>query len=312
MFSGDVMRILLTGASGFIGKHLIGHLGNSDLTILTRQRDGIEMSSVSKIIYGNVFNIRQIDYKPIDVDTVVHLAWPNDDSGNYVCQQKLAASESIRLMKWAADAGVKRFIFLSTIKVNGELTSPSHPFGGHSAPNPSDEYGFYKHVAERGLFEISAKTGMEGIVVRAPLVYGQGVKGNFWLLTKLVASGVPMPFGSVKNRRSFISVYNLIDLLIACAQHPNAANKILLSSDDQDVSTPEFIDKIAHALGKSSRQFPFPQKVLKTCAGIVGKQPFANRLLGSLQVDISETKKLLGWKPPFTLEEGLNKCFDNC
>jgi nucleoside-diphosphate-sugar epimerase len=201
------------------------------------------------------------------------------------------------------------YFFLSSIKVNGESTRIGNPFMCDDSPLPVDAYGLSKLNAERGLQTIAREAGMEFVIIRPPLVYGPGVKGNFRMLMKLVEYGVPLPLSNIKNKRSFIGVNNLVDLIGACNTHPRAPNRTCLTSDDHVLSTTELLLGFAQAMGKPSRLFPCPKQVLAAAAKCVGKSTLADKLLGSLQIDTSETKRVLSWVPPVSVQDGLNRCF---
>jgi nucleoside-diphosphate-sugar epimerase len=214
---------------------------------------------------------------------------------------------TLKLARHAADAGVKRFLFISSIGVNGTFTYRSRRFARDDVPFPTENYAVSKWEAEQGLWEIASQTGMEVVVVRSPLVYGPGVKGNFARLLDLVRSGVPLPLASVNNRRSFIGLDNLADLLIRCVDHPRAAGQTLLASDGQDLSTPELLRMIAKAMGRSARLFPVPVSLLRLAGRVLGRLNEVDRLVGSLQVDSSATRELLGWTNPVSVEEGIKR-----
>ena len=212
------------------------------------------------------------------------------------------------LARQAASAGVQRFIFISSIGVNGNMNT--NPFTAYDSPMPAEPYAESKLEAEIGLRRIARETDMELVVIRPPLVYGPNAPGNFGRLVRFVARGLPLPFGGINNRRSLIALDNLVDLIITCIDHPAAANQIFLAADGQDLSTTELLQGVARAMGKPSRLIPVPESLLMLVASVVGKRGLAQRLLGSLQVDISKTRDLLGWEPPISVEEGLRRCFD--
>jgi len=214
---------------------------------------------------------------------------------------------TLNLARQAAAAGVRRFVFVSSIKVNGEMTQLGRPFTADDAPAPLDAYGVSKMEAEQGLREIALQTGMEMVIIRPPLVYGPGVKANFAAMMRWLRYGVPLPLGVIHNQRSLVSLENLVDLLVTCITHPAAANQTFLVSDGEDVSTTELLRRMGQAMGKPARLLPVPGSWLKLAAGLVGKGDVAQRLCGSLQVDISKTRELLGWVPPVSLDEGLRR-----
>ncbi len=215
---------------------------------------------------------------------------------------------TLSLARLAARAGVRRFVFVSSIKVNGESTEASHPFAASDTPGAQDPYGISKMEAEQGLREIAEQTGMEVVIVRPPLVYGPGVKANFASLMRAVQRGTPLPLASVThNRRSFVALDNLVDLLITCIDHPAAANQTFLVSDGEDLSTADLLRRLGHAMDKSARLFPVPPSLLQLGANLLGKGDMAQRLLGNLQVDISHTRNTLNWTPPISVDEGLRR-----
>jgi UDP-glucose 4-epimerase len=212
---------------------------------------------------------------------------------------------TINLALQAAAAGVRRFIFISSVKVNGESTSNGNAFTEADLPKPEDAYGQSKYEAEQGLRIIAAKSGMEVTIIRPPLVYGPGVKANFALLMRAVQAGWPLPLGAVQNQRSLVALDNLVDLIVTCIAHTKAANQTFLVSDGQDLSTPQLVCGMAQAAGVSERLFSIPVWALQVGASLVGKSDELQRLCGNLQIDISKARSLIGWVPPVSVEEGL-------
>lgn len=313
------MKILLTGSSGFVGGALAKSIVASNLGLVAPTRSGSGSDSNSRTA-GLLDKIDEINAATDwgrfleGVETIVHCAAVSEVAKNPDAQQLDALRSvniggTLNLARQAASSGVRRFVFLSSIKVNGESTRTGNPFMHDNSPRPVDAYGLSKLDAEKGLQNIARDSGMEFVIIRPPLVYGAGVKGNLRMLMKLVEYGVPLPLSNIKNKRSFIGIDNLVDLIILCISHPKAANQILLASDDQDLSTTELLCGLAKAMGKSTRLFPFPEQVLVAAALCLGKSTFAEKLLGSLQVDISKTKLLLSWSPRVSLQDGLNRCF---
>jgi nucleoside-diphosphate-sugar epimerase len=244
------------------------------------------------------------------IDVVIHCAaraHVMNDTETELYEQ-INTLATLSLAKQAAALGAKRFIFISTIKVNGESTLEGGPFRFSDKQNPSDPYGISKANAEIGLQEIAAKTGMAVVIIRPPLVYGPGVKANFAAMLKLAKKNLPLPLGAIHNKRSLVAVENLVDLVLTCIDHPAAANQTFLVSDDCDVSTTELLRLMTLAAGKKPILLPIPVSWLKAVASLAGKQSVIDRLCGNLQVDISHTKQTLGWKPPITLEEGITQC----
>jgi nucleoside-diphosphate-sugar epimerase len=248
----------------------------------------------------------------IGVDIVVHLAARvhvmRDSATDPLAEfRRVNVAGTERLALAAATAGVRRFVFLSSVKVNGEK-------GGYNEsdpPAPQDAYGISKHEAELGLRVIAAETGMEVVIIRPPLVYGPGVKANFHVLLWAVARGVPLPLGAIHNRRSLVALDNLVDIIVTCIDHPAAANQTFLVSDGEDLSTTELIRHLARAMGRPARLIPVPASVLMAGATLLGKREVAARLCGSLQVDITKARELLGWLPPITMDEGLRRAAEH-
>ncbi len=304
------MRILITGASGFIGRALCAHLQaqQQDFIPLYRQASS---SNVPQARYLPALDA-DTDCRAVlaGVDVLVHLAARvhvmNDTAADPLAafrQSNVAAT--LNLARQAAQAGVKRLVFLSSIKVNGEVTLPGLAFRSDSQPQPQDPYGISKWEAEQGLQQIAAQTGLEVVIIRPPLVYGPGVKANFLQLLRWVEKGIPLPLAGMQNARSMVYVGNVVDLIARCCAQPEANGQIFLVSDQQDVSSAELIRAIATALHKPARLFYFPLPLLKALAALAGRGPALERLSTSLQVDISHTCRILHWQPPFTLAQGL-------
>lgn len=305
--------IFITGANGFIGSALLKRLlcGYSRLTaaVLVGEGTGHLPTSVEKVTVDPLSESSDYTASLQHIDTVIHLA-----ARVHIMQEtatdplhefrKVNLYGTERLARQAAQAGVKRFVFMSTIGVNGD-NSGDKPYGEGAVPHPHNHYSVSKYEAELALQRISLETGMEVVIIRAPLVYGPGNPGNFLSLLRIVSKGIPLPLASIKNKRSLIYVGNLVDALATCAVHPVAAGKTYLVSDGEDVSTPELISKTASALGVSARLLPFPTSLMKLAGKLAGKSGAVNRLTGSLTVDSSKIRQELGWVPPFTMEEGL-------
>jgi nucleoside-diphosphate-sugar epimerase len=214
---------------------------------------------------------------------------------------------TLNLARQAAAAGVRRFLFVSSIGVNGARTVSEIPFHETGNTNPHNAYALSKWDAEVGLIKIAADTGLEVVIIRPPLVYGRNAPGNFGSLRRAVQRGLPLPLGAVHNRRSLVSLDNLVDLIVTCITHPKAANQTFLVSDGQDLSTTELVRGMAQAAGVPARLLPVPVWVLQALASLLGKGEAMQRLCGNLQVDISKARNLLGWVPPVSVEEGLRR-----
>jgi len=305
-------RILLTGGSGFVGSSLAIHL----------KQDGRSVRSVQRIQdRSNAFAIGDIGPTTdwfdalADVNCIVHCA-ARAHVMNETKVDPLAAYRRVnvggtrRLAEQAAESGVKRLVYLSSIKVNGEQTSTGTCFTASAPPNPIDPYGISKWEAEQVLFEISARTGLEVVIIRPSLVYGPGVKGNFLSLLGWLNRGIPLPLGAINNMRSLVGIDNLVDLVSTCIDHPAAVNQTFLVSDGEDLSITDLLQRLGRALHKPSRLLPVPASMLEVAAQLVGKKAVAQRLLGNLQVDISKTREVLDWNPPVSVDEGLQKTAD--
>jgi len=305
------VKILLTGATGFVGGAVLDKLKFNDVRVLGRSRPELaEVDFVAAEIKSNV------DYSIalVGVGVIVHSAARvhvmNDKAQNPLdAFREVNALGTLNLAQQAAAAGVKRFVFISTIKVNGESSQFSVPFRADDLPSYEDAYAVSKSEAEFSLRALSKETGMEVVIIRPPLVYGPGVKANFAAMMKLAAKNLPLPLGAIHNKRSLVALENLVDLIVTCIDHPKAANETFLVSDDQDVSTTELLNKMTVAAGKKPWLIPVPMKLIQLGAMLLGKKAVADRLCGNLQVDISHTKNVLGWSPPITLEQGLARCF---
>jgi len=313
----ELVKVLLTGATGFVGKELTRQLGRMDGVSLACavRRPGSSQ-------YGEEFVIGELkattDWSAAlaGQNVVVHAAARahvmRDETENPLAEyRRVNVDGTLNLARQAAEAGVSRFVFVSSIKVNGEETGEGMRFTADQLPAPEDAYGISKLEAEQALQALAEETGMEVVIIRPPLVYGPGVKGNFATMIKLVHKGLPLPLGAVHNKRSLVALDNLVDLIIACIGHPAAANQVFLAGDGTDLSTTELLRGIGKAMGKPARLIAVPPGLLMFGASLMGKKDVAQRVLGSLQVDISKARNLLGWEPPLSFEEGLRRCFDS-
>jgi nucleoside-diphosphate-sugar epimerase len=300
--------ILITGIRGFVGTSLAARIEADGSVVrgVSRQYNGTD-----DFVVGNIGLTTDWGRALEGIDTIVHLAGcahimknSETDLSNIYWSVNVDGTEE--LARQAAKAGIRRFIFVSTIKVNGEFTKDL-PFSASSTPEPEDDYGVSKLKAEEALWRIAENSGLEVVIVRPPLVYGPGVKANFLSMMHWLAKGIPLPFGAIDNKRSFAALDNLVDLLVTCIHHPAAAGQTFLVSDDEDISTTELLQRMGKALNRSARLIPVPPKLLQWGAQLLGKEDIAQRLLGNLQVDISKTKELLDWKPPVTVDEGLKR-----
>ena len=291
---GVSLSLLITGGTGFVGGALVKRLGDKQVSLATRS----DSAAWHKALVG--------------ITTVVHLAarvhvMHDTEADPLTAFRAVNVVDTLSLARQAAAAGIRRFVFISSVKVNGEATQPGRPFTADDAPAPLDAYGISKMEAEQGLRVIAAQTGMEVVIIRPPLVYGPGVKANFAAMMRWLRRGVPLPLGAIHNQRSLVALDNLVDLIVTCVDHPAAANQTFLVSDGEDLSTTQLLQRLGRALGKPARLIPVPASWLKLAAAMVGKPDVAQRLCGSLQVDIEKTRRLLGWTPPLSLDEGLRR-----
>ena len=311
-------RTLLTGSSGFVGKVTCNYLLCRGGSVIAPVRYPESLGEFSEEYSVSCMKIEDIDgstdwREPLrGVDAVVHLAARvhvmNEASSDPLADfRHMNVSGTLNLAEQAAAAGVRRLIFVSSIKVNGESTAIGSPFLPNCQPAPIDPYGVSKMEAEQGLMKIAKRTGMEVVIIRPPLVYGPDVKANFLSMMRWLHRGVPLPLGSIHNRRSLVGLDNLVDLIATCIDHPAAANQIFLVSDGEDLSTTDLLRRMGNALGKQPRLIPIPASLLKFGASILGKSAMVQRLCGSLQVDITKTRELLGWSPPVSVDEGLRR-----
>ena len=308
-------KICITGANGFIGKtlykslkapdnHIRGFVRAMDLDNNSLETEHISVGDISsKTNWKDHLN---------GFDCIIHCAGLTHQMSSIkdINVYNLVNTKGTkRLAEHAVEAGIKRLVFLSSVKVNGESTHQiaKQKFSYKDISNPKDLYATSKLEAENALWEISLRTGLEVVVVRLPLVYGYGAKGNLERLIKLVKSGILLPFSLVKNQRSMIGIDNLIDLLIRCIDHPEASGKTFLASDGEDLSTPELIKLIASSMGRKANLFPFPISILKFLGSIFGRREEINRLVGSLRIDGNYTQETLDWTPSVSVEEGIRR-----
>jgi nucleoside-diphosphate-sugar epimerase len=308
-------RLLLTGSGGFLGAALSKHLLNNDfcqLMVAVRSEAANIPLGSHPIFVGDLEDNIDWTHALSGIKLVVHTAARvhvmNDKVSDPLTEfRNVNTVGTLNLARQAAGSGVKRFIYLSSIKVNGEATLSGSSFTPDDIFIPTDPYALSKYEAEQGLLKLAEDTEMEVVIIRPPLVYGLGVKANFLSMMGWLYKSVPLPFGSIHNKRSLVGLDNLVDLIITCIEHPKAANEIFLVSDGEDLSTTELLNRVAIALGKKPRLLPVNQQLLEFGLKLVGKKDLAQRLCGSLQVDISKAQKLLNWTPPVSVDEGLLK-----
>ncbi len=313
---------LITGATGFVGAALLQRLalqqasqsGSAVCSLLgiTRQAPAKVVTGVRYVPLGDFASVADWQSVLSGVDVLVHTAARvhvmTDTAADPLAEfRRVNVAGTLNLAHQAAAAGVRRFVFISSIKVNGEATFAGQPFTEQDAAAPQDAYGISKMEAEQGLRLIATEAGMEVVIIRPPLVYGPGVKANFAALMRAVQRGYPLPLGAVHNQRSLVALDNLVDFIITCTTHPKAANQTFLVSDGQDLSTTELVRGMAQAAGVPARLLRVPVWALQAGASLLGRGDAVQRLCGNLQVDISKARNLLGWAPPVSVEEGLRR-----
>ena len=303
------MKILVTGANGFLGRCITKELLKDTNQIISVTRS----ISADSIAIGDIDGLTNWSQALVNCDVVIHLAarvhQKHDDSPNPLLEFRRVNTEgTLNLARQAKKSGVKRFVFISSIKVNGEESSNSYAESSH--PNPLDPYAISKWEAEQGLNELARENQMDVVIIRPPLIYGPGVKANFASMIKWVKRGLPLPFGSIHNKRSLIAVENLVDFIMLCAdksKSPKAANQTFLISDGVDVSTTEMLNNVRTAYGVKIPLMSIPESWLKFTLNLIGKSELSSRLLGSLTVDISKARNLLGWEPKIDMLTQLRK-----
>lgn len=307
------MSWLITGGTGFVGQALTRRALAEGKDVRLALRRPIGDTAARSLMVGQIDGHTRWQAALDGVDTVFHLAarvhvMNEKASDPLTAFRYVNTAGTLNLARQAAAAGVRRLVFLSSIKVNGEHTAPGRPFTADQPARPEDPYGQSKWEAEQGLRALGADTGLEVVIVRPPLVYGPGVRANFAALLRAVDRGWPLPLASVTgNRRSLVALDNLVDLLVTCADHPAAAHQTFLTSDGEDLSTAGLLMRMARALGRSPRLLPFPPSLLRLGAAALGRQAVVQRLLDNLQVDITPTRQMLDWQPPITVDEGLRR-----
>ncbi|MEX5664179.1 SDR family oxidoreductase [Pseudomonas neuropathica] len=310
------LQVLVTGATGLVGEAVVFRLLlDKRYTPVAAVRATTRLSGLCRIV---PFDLELPTGMPElrGIDVIVHCAarvhvMNEKGADGLAAFRKINVEGTVRLARRAAECGVKRFIFISSIKVNGEGTPRNKTFKATDLPAPVDAYGISKREAEDALRQVCEETGMELVVIRPPLVYGPGVKANFLSMVRWLDRGIPLPLGAIDNRRSLVAIGNLTDLVLTCIDHPAAAGEIFLVSDGEDLSTTQLLRRTALALGKSARLLPVPAGLLQAAASMVGKSGIAERLCGNLQVDIQRTCELLGWRPPINTEKALRQTVEH-
>ncbi len=300
------MKTMVSGASGFVGRALCAHLGQRGHAAVAAVRRPAGLAGES--VVGEIDGAIDWTAALANCDAVVHLAarvhvMHDTADDPLALYRAINTAATLNLARQAAQAGVKRFVFVSSIKVNGE--GRDAPYRETDPPAPGDDYAVSKWEAEQGLLQIARETGLEVVILRPPLVYGPGVKANFRRLLDTVARGWPLPLGAIRNRRSLLYLGNFVDAIRVCLEHPAAAGQTFLLDDGRPVSTPELVRAIARAMGRPARLLPVPVGVLAFAGAVLGKRAAVARLTGSLHVDSSAIRARLGWTPPYSMEAGL-------
>lgn len=303
--------ILITGSTGFVGSAVQAALINTNVRLVAPVRKVTPHHSLPQMQQVEVADLSDVSTGLLQLckpDVVIHIAAKAHTVDVSLAEfRRVNTDATLQLARAAADSGVRRFIFLSSIGVQG--INSAEPFQVTDSPAPVEDYAISKLEAEIGLKQVAVDTGMDLVIIRPPLVYGANAPGNFGKLAKLAQKNLPLPLGAIHNKRSLVALDNLVDLIVTCIDHPKAANQTFLVSDDQDISTTELLKLMTRAAGKKPWLLPVPMSWLKLAGKLTGKQAVIDRLCGNLQVDISHTKDTLGWVPPVSVEEGIARCF---
>ena len=307
-------RIMVTGGSGFVGRTLLERLYQDGYGLIAPSRTPLAQALagvVNPLVAGLAADVdwsASLEGAAVVIHSAARVHVMNDTADDPLVEfRKANVDGTLSLARQAAAAGVQRFIFISSIKVNGEGTELGYPYRADDTPAPQDPYGVSKMEAEQGLRALAAETGMEVVIIRPVLVYGPGVKANFRSMMSWLRKGIPLPLGATGNKRSLVAVDNLVDLIATCIDHPAAANQTFLVSDGEDLSTTQLLQRMGSALGRPARLLPVPASLLQAGAAMLGRRAIAQRLCGSLQVDICKTRERLAWAPPVSVDDALRK-----
>jgi len=307
-------QIMVTGGSGFVGRTLLERLHQDGYGLIAPSRTPLAQAPagvVNPLVAGLAVDVdwsASLEGAAVVIHSAARVHVMNDTAADPLVEfRKANVDGTLSLARQAAAAGVQRFIFISSIKVNGEGTELGYPYRADDTPAPQDPYGVSKMEAEQGLRALASETGMEVVIIRPVLVYGPGVKANFRSMMSWLRKGIPLPLGATGNKRSLVAVDNLVDLIATCIDHPAAANQTFLVSDGEDLSTTQLLQRMGSALGRPARLLPVPASLLEAGAAMLGRRAIAQRLCGSLQVDICKTRERLAWAPPVSVDDALRK-----
>ncbi len=308
------MKILITGSTGFLGKFLCQYLSNKDYSVIahTRTPQVFSQSNIENINFDLNQNLEELDLDGVQV--VIHCAGRahvmNETAASPLnAYRQINVKGTLNLAKKAIQSGVRRFIYLSSIKVNGEEATQQKPFTAEDSINTDDPYGLSKYEAEQALKQLAQETGLEVVIIRPVLIYGPNVKANFKSMISLASKKIPLPVGCLNNKRSMVSVYNLADLIEVCLSHPNAPRQTFLASDQDDISVKQLFEKLASLQNNKLIKLPIPKSLIFLLASLVGRSAMASRLCSELVVDTSKNTQVLGWKAPYSTEQSLAKMF---
>ncbi|WDZ51153.1 NAD-dependent epimerase/dehydratase family protein [Acinetobacter vivianii] len=308
------MRVLITGSNGFLGKFLCQYLSGKDYFVIahTRTPQIFSHSNIVNINFDLNENLAAYDLKGIQ--TVIHCAGRahvmNETATSPLdAYRRINVEGTLNLAKKAVQSGVKRFIYLSSIKVNGEEATQQKPFTADDSINTDDPYGLSKYEAEQALKQLAKETGLEVVIIRPVLIYGPNVKANFKSMVSLASKKIPLPIGCLDNKRSMVSVYNLADLIEVCLSHPDATGQTFLASDQDDISVKQLFEKLASLQNNKLIKVPVPKNLIFLLASLVGRSAMASRLCSELVVNTSKNTQILGWKAPYSTEQSLAKMF---
>lgn len=308
------MKILITGSTGFLGKFLCQYLSNKDYSVIahTRTPQVFSQSNIQNINFDLNQNLEELDLEGVQV--VIHCAGRahvmNETAASPLdAYRQINVEGTLNLAKKAVQSGVRRFIYLSSIKVNGEEATQQKPFTAEDSINTDDPYGLSKYEAEQALKQLAQETGLEVVIIRPVLIYGPNVKANFKSMISLASKKIPLPVGCLNNKRSMVSVYNLADLIEVCLSHPNASGHTFLASDQDDISVKQLFEKLASLQNNKLIKVPVPKNLIFLLASLVGRSAMASRLCSELVVNTSKNTQVLGWKAPYSTEQSLAKMF---